>query len=236
MTETIPRSDNEERKARILDIAARLFVHYGYDKTTVDNIAQEAGVSKGTIYLYFESKDGLFEELLIRETMKYQEQWLQLIEADPQGGTIGGMYKNVLYALNSSPFMAAIFKRDGRILGNYLRKPGNLFRNQDPSTRYTFVKLMQEAGAMRQDVDPQVVAHVMNMLAYGLVAMDEVMDKAQMPPADALIEGIAELMDRALTPAEGGNREAGKATVRQLSEAGRQQVATTRRTERKRDQ
>lgn len=221
------KSENEEREQRILDAAAKLFVHYGYDKTTVSDIAREAAVSKGAIYLHFDSKDALFEGLLLRETLRYQKRWLDLIDADPQGGTIGAMYKNVLYALNSSAFMAAIFKQDQRILGAYLRKPDNLFRQQEPSTRYVFVNMMQEAGAMRQDIDPKVVAHIMNMLAYGLVAMDEIMEKSQIPPTDAIIEGIAELMDRALTPDDGGNSEAGKAVVRQISDAVRQQFEMT---------
>ena len=217
------KSDNEARKQNIFDAAADLFVHYGYDKTTVSDIARAAGVSKGAIYLHFASKDDLFEGLLIRETIIYQKKWLELIEAEPKGGTIGGMYKNVLYALNSNPFMAAMFKQDGRVLGSYLRKPSNLFRQQDPSTRYVFVKMMQDAGAMRQDIDPKVTAHIMNMLAYALVAMDEVMDQEHIPPVDDIIEGIAELMDRALTPHEGDHSEAGKAVLRQITEAARAQ-------------
>ena len=219
---------NKEREQRILDVAADLFIHYSYDKTTVDDIAREAGISKGTLYLHFESKDDLFEHLLIRETMTYHKKWLELIEADPKGGTIGGMYKNVLYALSSSPFMAAIFRQDRRVLGSYLRKPGNLFRKQDQSTRYEFVKMMQDAGAMRQDIDAKVTAHIMNMLAYGLVAMDEIMAEELIPPTEELIEGIAEIMDRALTPDGGGDSEAGKAVLRQISEAGQQALEKTR--------
>ena len=222
------KSDKEEREQRILDAAADLFVHYGYDKTTVSDIAREAGVSKGAIYLHFKSKDDLFEGLLIREMMTYHEKWLELIEADPKGGTIGGMYKNVLYALSSSAFMSAMFKQDRRVLGSYLRKPGNFFRRQNKSTRYEFVKMMQGAGAMRQDIDPKIIAHIMNMLAYGLVAMDEIMTKEDIPPTDDIIEGIADIMDRALTPEDGGNSEAGKAILRQIVDASRQQVEKTK--------
>jgi TetR/AcrR family acrAB operon transcriptional repressor len=218
------KSDNEEREQRILDGAADLFVHYGYDKTTVSDIAREAGVSKGAIYLHFESKDDLFEALLIREMTIYSETWLDLIEADPQGGTMAGLYKNTLYALNRRPFMSAIFKQDRHVLGNYVRKPGNLFRNQqNRETRYEFVKMMQEAGAIRTDIRPEIIAHIMNMLAYGLVGMDEVMDADQIPPTDDVIEGIAAIMDRALTPEDGGNSEAGKAIIRQIIETARQQ-------------
>lgn len=226
------KSDREKREQGILDAATELFVRYGYDKTTVDDIARAAGVSKGTIYLHFASKEELFETLLIREMMAYAEKCLALIEADPQGGTIAGMYKNSLYALNSSPFMSAMYKRDRRVLGNYLRKPDNFLRrlrdSQKPSDRYLFVKMMQEAGAVRQDLDPKVIAHIMDMLDYGLVGMDDIMDPDDMPPIDDLIEGIAEIMDRALTPETGGDSETGKAILRQISEASRQRVEELR--------
>lgn len=218
------KSDNSAREQRILDAAVELFVHYGYDKTTVDDVARKAGVSKGAIYLHFKGKDALFEGLLLREMLAYQERWLNLLDADPKGGTIGGMYKNVLYALSGSDFMMAAFAQDSRILGSYLRKPDNLFRRnkQHQAIRSEFIKLMQQAGAMRQDVDPQVTAHIMHMLAYSLVAIHEIIDAESVPPTEAIIEGIADMMDRALTPEDGGNSEVGKAIVRQIVEAARQ--------------
>lgn len=223
----VTKSDNEERRQRILDAAAELFVHYGFDKTTVSDIANTAGISKGAIYLHFESKDSLLEALVVRELQNYAEKWLELLEADPAGGTIAGLYKNSLYALNESPFMKAMFTQDGRVLGNYLRKPGNFFQqfreNQRESGRYLFVKLMQEAGAVRQDLDARVIAHIMDMLAYGLVGMDDLIPKAAAPPLEDIIEGVALIMDKALTPEDGRNSELGKTLVRQLAEAGRLQ-------------
>ncbi|MEM7112845.1 MAG: TetR/AcrR family transcriptional regulator [Chloroflexota bacterium] len=218
------KSDNEARKQRILDAAADLFVHYGYDKTAVSDIARNAGVSKGAIYLHFSSKDELFEGLIIRETMIYQARWLALIEADPKGGTIGGMYKNILKALNSSAFMAAMFKQDSRVLGSYVRKPNNFFRRENHGTRHAFVKMMQDAGAIRHDVDAKVTAHIMDMLAYGLVSMEEIKPAAEIPPVDDIIAGIAEMMDKAFTPADGGDSNAGKKVVQQISAAAKASI------------
>lgn len=205
------------RENRILDAAADLMAHYGYDKTTVSDIARAAGISKGAVYLHFESKDALFEALLQRELIAYSERWLTRIEADPRGGTLGGLYKNALYAINESAFMSAIFKRDKRILGSYLRQSDGFFRDaQYSDNRFVFVQMMQEAGAMHAEIDAQIVAHIMNMLAYGLVAMDEVMDESRIPPTEALIEGIAIMMDRAFTPADAAGAEAGKRVVREI--------------------
>lgn len=50
------RPDCEARRT-ILHVAKQRFLHYGYKKTTIDEIAQDAGVGKGSVYLYFSSKE-----------------------------------------------------------------------------------------------------------------------------------------------------------------------------------
>lgn len=217
------KSDNKARQQRILTIAAELFIHYGYDKTAVSDIARQAGVSQGTIYLHFNSKEELLEQLIIREMKSFGEAWLARVEEDPNGGTIGGMYKSTLYVLDSNPFMAAMFRKDGRILGSYMQKDNNFFRQQDPSMRQEFITLMQEAGTVRKDIDPKVAAHIMNILSYGLVGMDGIIDRKHMPPTEDLINGIADFMERALAPEGGGNSEIGKAILRKLANDALQQ-------------
>jgi AcrR family transcriptional regulator len=49
---------NETRRA-IVDAARTRFLHYGFKKTTIDEIAADAGVGKGTVYLYFPSKEDI---------------------------------------------------------------------------------------------------------------------------------------------------------------------------------
>lgn len=216
---------NTEREGRILDAAADLIVRYGYDKTTVSDIARASGVSKGTVYLHFESKDALFERLLLRDLQRYAEQWMERVEADPNGGTIGGMYRSMLHALQENPFMAAMMKQDRHIFGSYLRKPDTLLRKHreggQQSSRVQFVEMMQEAGAIRADLDPRVTAHVLNIVAYGLVGIGEVVDPDAVPPAHEVIGAIGDFMDRALSLADGGDREAGKAIVRRIYDGGR---------------
>jgi AcrR family transcriptional regulator len=52
-----------QRRAHILAAADRLLRHYGPQKTTVADVAREAGVGVGTVYLEFSSKDAIVEEL-----------------------------------------------------------------------------------------------------------------------------------------------------------------------------
>ena len=62
-----PRGRAEKSAARrdaILEAALEEFSARGYEATRIDDVAQRAGVAKGTIYLHFEDKEALFQELV----------------------------------------------------------------------------------------------------------------------------------------------------------------------------
>ncbi|HID48453.1 MAG TPA: TetR/AcrR family transcriptional regulator [Chromatiales bacterium] len=54
----------DDRPAEIIDAALKLFTRKGYAATRLDEVAARAGISKGTLYLYFESKDALFKAVV----------------------------------------------------------------------------------------------------------------------------------------------------------------------------
>src|SRR5688572_10257946 len=53
-----------DTRARIFAAAAELFSKHGYQVTTVDRIAMQAGVAKGTFFVHFKSKDAVIAELV----------------------------------------------------------------------------------------------------------------------------------------------------------------------------
>ena len=62
-----PRPDvSDERKNQILNAAEQVFTQKGLDLARMDDIANETGLSKGTLYLYFKSKDDLIIAILDR--------------------------------------------------------------------------------------------------------------------------------------------------------------------------
>jgi len=54
-----------QRRADIVDAALRVFSRDGFAGSKIDAVADEAGISKGTLYLYFESKEELFKAMVI---------------------------------------------------------------------------------------------------------------------------------------------------------------------------
>ncbi len=217
--------DNDQRQQQILDAAAAVIIRLGYDKTTMHDVAEAAGASRRTIYLYFKGKEELFEALLYREYMQYSQTWLDYMEADPRGGTVGGFYRATFRAVNRQPLIAAMLRRDRRVIGNYLRKRDNIFTQMLTGVNPPeFFRALQAAGAIRQDIDAAVILHIVEMLSWGQLTIGDYKPLDQSPPYEAVMEALGDMMDRALLPEGGGNSEAGKAIIRQITVAARTQL------------
>jgi len=218
-------SDNGERRQQILDAAAAVITRLGYDKATMSDIAEEAGASRRTVYLYFEGKEELFEALLYREYLLYAQIWLERLEADPRGGSLGGALRAHIHAVNCRPLIGAMLRRDQRVMGNYLRKRDNPFSQMLTGVNTPeFVRTLQRAGAVRRDIDAAVIVHILEILSYGQLTIGDFKPPDQSPPYDAVMEALADIMDRALLPEEGGDSEAGKAIFISITAAARAEM------------
>ncbi|EOD01907.1 TetR/AcrR family transcriptional regulator [Caldisalinibacter kiritimatiensis] len=63
----------EERRLSIINAAIKVFCEYGFHKSKMEDIAKEAGIGKGTIYEYFDSKKNLFQEMIIFSITYYKK-------------------------------------------------------------------------------------------------------------------------------------------------------------------
>ena len=57
---------NAARRAAILDAAAGVFLRFGYKKTSMDDLARAAGLSRQGLYLHFPTEEELFKEGVLR--------------------------------------------------------------------------------------------------------------------------------------------------------------------------
>ena len=65
----------DDKNERILDAALDKFKQYGFMKTTVDDIARQTQVGKGTIYLYFQNKEDILNALTASLKMATRRSW-----------------------------------------------------------------------------------------------------------------------------------------------------------------
>ncbi|WP_404451702.1 TetR/AcrR family transcriptional regulator [Virgibacillus necropolis] len=73
-----PRSD--QKREEIFQAGLKLFAQNGYSKTTIKEIAKEAGVSFGTVFTYFETKENLFRACVIEPLAYFKEHMLEVYE------------------------------------------------------------------------------------------------------------------------------------------------------------
>ncbi len=204
-----------ERESRILDAANDLITHYGYDKTTVDDIARTAGISKGAVYLHFKGKEALFEALLLRESERVMDDMFARIEADPEGGTLFHVYSHALYAAISNPLIRALSTRDRRVLGDFARRFANMVSPQESMMfGREFIAHFQAAGLIRSDLSPETVTHLLVYMRYGFLMSENVLPPEHTPPIDEIVAAMADMLSKGLSPDGLGNSEAGKAIMR----------------------
>ena len=75
------KRSSRNTKGRIIEAAWKLFYRQGYDDTTVDEIIEESGTSRGSFYHYFDGKDALLSSLSYLFDEKY-EQLMKTIDPD----------------------------------------------------------------------------------------------------------------------------------------------------------
>ncbi|MBX6324157.1 MAG: TetR/AcrR family transcriptional regulator, partial [Rhodospirillaceae bacterium] len=101
-----PEPDPVPSKADyILEAARRLFARYGFRRTAMEDIAREAGVAKGTVYLYFDSKDAVYLAVQARDAAEV------LARCDRAAAAHGG-FRDRLHAMLDAKF-GLFFERYG---------------------------------------------------------------------------------------------------------------------------
>lgn len=95
-----PANKHEDKKRELLNIAERLFVEKGFQQTSVDDILQASGLSKGGFYHYFKSKD----ELISESIKNLLDELVVIIQKIVNDDKLGAMDKLNLFFIEKSKF------------------------------------------------------------------------------------------------------------------------------------
>ena len=160
--------DAEARRERIVEVAMRHFAEHGYRGAHVEDIAAEVGVAKGTVFLDFSSKEGLFLAAYQRAVSRLPA-WLDAPEdvvADGFWATLDWWLERT-EQFNADDWVSNRLAMIGRYdTGMGLRRPIDRFmRSEDPYGTLEFVEFGVRRGEIRDDVDVEMIASMLDWVA-----------------------------------------------------------------------
>ncbi|UPK46937.1 TetR family transcriptional regulator [Paenibacillus pabuli] len=104
MSPRLTHTQKELRNQQILEAAKRVFAEKGYGAATLKDIIQETGMSRGWIYLYYQTKEDIFESLLDYQDADYEKYMEQLMDSSSSiWEMVTTLYSEQLQELHRSP-------------------------------------------------------------------------------------------------------------------------------------
>ncbi len=172
------KEEAEATREKILDAGLKVFSKKGYVSTTLDDIAREAGVTRGAVYWHFKNgKPELFEALISERSRGAQEIANGVVA---EGGTPLHMLERILtrmmeYLEEDDEFRAVqeltILRTE--VVPELEESMKEKFRLQRASidSFADIIRNGQEAGEIRPDVDPEIAAVAAIGLMNGVIVM-----------------------------------------------------------------
>ncbi|MEJ5301628.1 MAG: TetR/AcrR family transcriptional regulator [Thermodesulforhabdaceae bacterium] len=158
-----------EKYERILDAAVRVFAKKGFYQSRVSDIAREAGVADGTIYLYFKNKDdiliSIFEEKM-RTAISYFQQ--KISQEESALFKLKRFVRVHLELFKNNPELAAVLQVELRQSSRFMKEYKKVELKRFLDLIGDIVKQGQEEGVFRKDIPVSLVKR----FVFG--ALDEV--------------------------------------------------------------
>lgn len=168
-----PATSRRERQAhRILDAAAGLSVRHGFDKTTLEDVASAAGVSKSTLYLRWNTREALLTAVLRRERLAVLAQVRDRMADADEPATPGKLFSALALALRRSALLHLTTGTSGSVVLHGLFTEKKRARAaEDPlrSGAVPYLTDLHSAELVRSDLEPRELGTVLYSVVAGFL-------------------------------------------------------------------
>ncbi|MCY0987030.1 TetR/AcrR family transcriptional regulator [Nannocystis sp. ILAH1] len=188
--------DSANRADRILDAAGVLLLRLGYRKVTIEDVAKQADVGKGTVYLHWRSKEALFTALVMRASIELTEELLARLRADPFEVLPHRFVRSSYLAAVRRPVMFALLTGDTELLGKLSQGPLRQIKLQS-GTHYS--QMMIARGLLRGDIPH--IDYTMRAAILGFYLLEHLDREATNFAAEAKADAIAHVVRHGFEPA-----------------------------------
>lgn len=161
----------DARPQELLAAALDLFVERGYTAAKLDEVAARAGVSKGTLYLYFANKEDLFKAVIRESMMPVLDEADEII--DRHEGHSADLFREIMMGwwerIGNTP-LAGITKLMMAEAGNF-PEVAKFFYEEVVTRRNAMLVRMLERGIARGEFRPIDVQQTINVVAAPMVML-----------------------------------------------------------------
>ncbi len=159
--------EKQQRRNDIIDAAERLFFKKGFEHTTMDQVAEEAELSKGTLYLYFKSKEDLYLAINVRGMEILQNMFRQAVKKGKTGiektENIGRAY--YAFSREYPDYFSAMIYYESKNIPD--QAEDSCFQSCEEQGMRTLqivaeaISIGMEDGTIRSDMEPLMVATIL---------------------------------------------------------------------------
>ncbi|MDY0040549.1 MAG: TetR/AcrR family transcriptional regulator [Desulforhabdus sp.] len=200
------RNKSSDKHKRILDAAVKVFAQKGFFQSKVSEIAKEAGVADGTIYLYFKNKDDLLISIFEVKMQEVISRFRAAIDeqSDPVS-KLDRLIKMHLAEFQANPDLAAVFQVELRQSSRFMRESDKIELKRYLDLIGEIVQQGQIEGNFREDLPKGLIKR----LIFG--TLDEVVSTWVLAGRRYTLESMAEpIIDLFLHGIQKQSNETGK--------------------------
>ena len=154
-----------DKRERILGAAERIFARHGFFAAKVSDVAKDAGVADGTIYLYFKSKDDLLISLFERRMQQLNEALRVAIAGKPPRDQLRAFIRTYLQLVHDEPAATEVLTIELRQSSKFMKEYENPWFAAFLRMLGGVIAAAQEAG----ELDTSIPAHMAARMIFGVL-------------------------------------------------------------------
>ncbi len=195
MTKAFTEAEKTRLRERLLKQGRKLFTQYGLKKTSLEDLTRPLGIAKSTFYVFFESKEALYFELLLQMRHEVEERVRAASFAstdDPREG-LRRFMRAVVDELETNPLTRRLVTQPEELeLLARNASPEQLAMNTQDSTAYILPAILAgQAQGSIVDGEPNVIAGVIRSVALLTLHQDIIGEDIYPQVVSLMIELIA---------------------------------------------
>ncbi|GAB3428879.1 TetR/AcrR family transcriptional regulator [Flindersiella endophytica] len=186
-------ADRERITAILLDTAEELFATHGLRKTSLDELVEPAEIAKSSFYAFFESKEALYLEVMLRRAPQIAERGAKVWSREPGRETLAELMRVMTDVWTTDPFYRRLLTHPDELRAVRRRVSEEDAARVHPvvvAPVIEFIRRGQHSGALVGTVEPEVVLGVIRTASLIVLHREEFGDDYEQV-LDTTIQALA---------------------------------------------